>query len=316
MLVVSANPTIDRQVFVGEVALGTVLRSRASAAYPGGKHVDVARAVQALGGTAELCTLLPAADSDWYLRQLGAEGLATAVVPVEGGVRETIVLFEDSGRVTVINGAGATVTAADWERLLDAVGERMAPHGWVVYSGSVAPGAPAEALAQLCERVHAGGGRIAIDSGPAWLRSCLPAGPDLVLPNLGEARTTVTGVETPEEVAVGDDVAAEARQLAESLLRLGAGAAVVTMGAAGLAYATAADCGMLAAPQVEVVSPIGAGDSLVGGTVARLEAGDDLRSALMWGTATAAAAVLQLVPGRARAEDVRRIHAELTGWSA
>lgn len=312
MLVVSANPTIDRQVFVGEVTLGTVLRSRASAAYPGGKHVDVARSVRGIGSVAELCTLLPSGDSDWYLQRLADEDLSTAVVPVEGRVRETIVLFEDAGRVTVINGAGATVAAADWNRLVDAVCERMAGHRWVVYSGSVAPGVPDGGLAELCERVHEAGGRIAIDSGPGWLRNCLAAGPDLVLPNLGEARTTVTGVAEPEHVSVGDDVAGEALHLAEGLLRLGAGAAVVTMGAAGLAYATAGDCGLLAAPRVEVVSPIGAGDALVGGTVARLEAGDDLRSALVWGTATAAAAVLQLVPGRARPEDVRRIHGELT----
>mgnify|MGYP000965802012 FL=1 len=113
MLVVCPNPTIDRQVFVGELLPGSVSRSHRNRSLPGGKPVDVLRAMKAHRWQPELLVLLPEQDEDWVAR-LAAEQIQAEVWRVPGQVRETIVVYEDSGRATVVNGPGQTVSPGDW----------------------------------------------------------------------------------------------------------------------------------------------------------------------------------------------------------
>ena len=129
------------------------------------------------------------------------------------------------------------------------------------------------------------------------LRAALTAAPDVVSPNLSEAESLVSGGRIEDVEPTGELVAERAAAAALSLLELGARAAIVSAGSRGAALASAAGVMFCHAPEVAVINPIGAGDSLVGGLVCALEAGLDWTPAVVRALAVASASCEQPVAG-------------------
>lgn len=314
MLAICPNPTIDRLVILDTLTPGTVDRVRENRAYPAGKSVSAARGCLANGAVPLVHVLLPTSGSDWYLDTLRAEGMDVTSHPCSGAVRESIIVLEDDGRVTVLNGPGAPVSEDRWDDFIQASIAGLRPGDWVICSGSFPPGVGPEALAGLVAAIAATGARLALDTGPAWMPLALrgPALPALITPNLAEAEAILTGESSPEATAVGDDALARAAGAAAGLHERGIASVVVTAGSAGLAWATRNGAGVLPGQKVNVRNPIGAGDAFLGGLVSRLEAGLDFAQAASWGMATSCAAIEQWSPGGATARRVAHFHHLIT----
>lgn len=301
MLLVCPNPTMDRQVFVDELFPGAVLRATRNRAFPGGKPINVGRAARAHGVEAALLILLPEVNHG-YRQLLVEEGTDALVHAVPGHVRDTVILYEGSGRVTVINGPGVEVSPAMWDGFVDRAGSHAQGHEWVAVTGSFPRGVGPVGVADLIRAIRGTGARVALDTGPQWFMAGLEAGVDLVAPNLAEARQALTGSPLVEAVEVPETAEHDAMEAARHLAGRGVEHVVVTVGAAGCAWANGKEAGFVPALDVPVVNPIGAGDAFLGGLLARLERGEDLHEAVAWGSATAASAVGQWVPGGADAE--------------
>lgn len=311
MLVVCPNPTIDRQVFLAALDPGTVLRTTQNKAFPAGKAVSAARGSLANGARPEVHVLLPDEGADWYEETLRVEGMNVTSHRHPGIVRETVLVYEESGRVTVINGNGSPVEPDRWREFVRAVCDRILPGGWVVCSGSFPPGVTEADVTDFVTRVARAGGKLALDTGPAWLAAGIAGRPVLISPNLAEAEAVLSGAAAPEPVEPGVDALHRAELAAIKLQSRGVGYVTVTAGAAGVAWATPEGTGKLPGIEVEVRNPIGAGDAFLGGLVSWLEVGWSFPEAVRWGMATACAAIGQWSPGAASAEDAARFHARL-----
>lgn len=310
MLAVCPNPTIDRLVVLGELVPGAVVRARRNLAFPAGKSVSAARGCLANAASPEVHVLLPTEGSAWYLDTLRAEGMDVTAHAYPGNVRESIIVLEDSGRVSVLNGSGAPVSDEEWTDFVTAVSGRISAGEWVICSGSFPPGVGPAALVGLVAAVAAAGGRLALDTGPAWMAAALSgqALPALITPNLAEAEAILSGESAVEPTAVGSDALQRAEAAAAGLHGLGIAAVVVTAGSAGLAWAGAEGTGSLAGLPVAVRNPIGAGDAFLGGLVSRLEQDVPFAEAVAWGMATSCAAIEQWSPGGADAGRVGYFH--------
>lgn len=311
MLVVCPNPTIDRQVFLTAFDPGAVLRASANRAFPAGKAVSAARGSRANGARPEVHVLLPDEGAIWYEETLRSEGMNLVAHRYPGQVRETVLLYEDSGRVTVINGNGSPIERDRWHEFVRAVCARILPGGWVVASGSFPPGVDEADVTDFVTRVARAGGKLALDTGPAWLAAGIAGRPMLVSPNLAEAEAVISGTDAREPVEPGTDALRRAELAAMKLQSRGVQYVTVTAGAAGVAWATPDGAGRLPGIEVEVRNPIGAGDAFMGGMISWLEVGWAFPEAVRWGMATACAAIGQWSPGAASAEDAARYHARL-----
>ena len=320
MLVIGLNQTIDRTIRLDSLAPGEVLRAADVAVTPGGKAVNVCRAAATLGAPARLVGPFPGELGRFATGMLAAERLDVTAVPVDGEIRGTTVILEQSGRATVINEPGPPLDAGAWRRVLDAVSAELHPGSVVAISGSSPPGAPADAHHQLVDLVRARGGFVAVDVAGESLLAAARCGADLLSPNLAEAEAAVAGATVgnghrrgePVE-AGGDDtrhaVAARAEGAAAALVGAGAGAVVVSAGRHGAAFFAATVAGFVDAPPVDVVNPIGAGDALLGAMLVAIEQGRPLPSAVHAGVAYAAASVAHPTAGYADPALVARLGA-------
>ena len=323
MLVATPNLCFDRTLRLTLLAPGAVHRSRQAEVTAGGKGVNVARVLRSHGYRPVVAGLVPTVDGEQLCRLLQQEGADLVGVAVEGRTRAATVLVEDAGRVTVVNEPGPQLDAATWDAYRAAVAAALAHHDVLVCTGSLPPGAPADAYGQLTALAHEHGAVAVVDAAREALAGALTAGPDLVSPNLAEAEAVLAGrhhgPETVDEDAA--DLVDRALAAARALVAAGARRAVVTLGGAGAVMVTrdgvdghgtgartASEHGLLLrAPRVEVVNPVGAGDSFVGGLVVGLVRGETWPDAVRRGIATATASVEQLLAGGvdvARAEEL------------
>ncbi|MEV0186419.1 1-phosphofructokinase [Streptomyces sp. NPDC050625] len=277
ILTVTPNPSLDRTYEVPSLERGEVIRATGERMDPGGKGVNVSRAVAAAGRRTVAVLPLGGAPGALVADLLDAQGIEVAPVPVAGATRSNIALAEADGVLTKINAPGPELSAAEQELLFETVREHADDADWIACCGSLPRGLAPAWYADLVARVHAAGARIALDtSGPALIEA-LRERPDVVKPNAEELAEAVGR----PLATVGDAVKA-----AEELREMGARAVLASLGADGQLLVD--DAGTwFASARVDVVrSNVGAGDaSLAGFLVAGGSGPEALASAVAHGAA-------------------------------
>jgi len=228
-------------------------------------------------------------------------GIRTDFVWVQGETRTNVSIVEaDTRRYVKVNEPGPSITAAQFEEMLEKVRRLAQPGDWWVLSGSLPPGVPKDGYAQLIALLHQEGARAILDCDGEPLRLGCAARPFLVKPNDVEA-----GCLTGREIAT-PEAAVEA---ARAMCALGPEQVVISLGKDGAVLANAQGAWRLSGPRIQARNPIGAGDSLVGGLVWGLAQGMDVPEALAWGVACGAATASLSgteVGSRALVEELRK----------
>ncbi|MDF2554271.1 MAG: 1-phosphofructokinase [Microbacterium sp.] len=288
IVTVTAHPSLDRAITlpaplqVGEVQAAVGVREDA-----GGKGINVARVVHAAG--VDAVAVLPLADADPFAAALAATRVPVRAVPVTGHARANLTLLDPDGTTTKVNLPGARLDGADEAALVAQVVASSTGADWLVLAGSLPPGASTDLYVRIIAAVRSEHGprapRVAVDtSGPALHAVVAEAAPDLIKPNEHEL-AELTG-----QPADPRDIAGIVR-LAEGLVPSRAGAALVTLGAAGALLVTPDDAWAGTAPRITAVSTVGAGDSSLAGYLLADVAGrgpeERLRSAMRYGAAAA-----------------------------
>jgi tagatose 6-phosphate kinase len=290
IVVVCLNPALDITHQVTTVNWGGVNRPAAVHARPGGKGVNVARTLQALGADPLLTGLAGGVTGAGIEAALGRLGVPTAFTPIGAETRRTFTVVDGEGTVTAFNEAGPEVSEREFTEFRGQYGEALAGASAVVLSGSLPPGLAAGTYAALIETATAAGVPVVLDThGEALLRGAA-AGPAIVKPNLEElANLTGRRLSTPD----GPDLTA-VTAAADQLRASGARAVVASLGSAGL-LATTGDGRWLARPAAVAGNPTGAGDAVVAALAHGLVLGrpwdERLRHAAALGAATVAAPV-------------------------
>ncbi|RPK68907.1 putative phosphofructokinase PfkB [Streptomyces sp. ADI96-02] len=259
ILTVTPNPSLDRTYELPELVRGGVLRAAADRVDPGGKGINVSRAVAAAGGRTVAVAPMGGAEGALLARLLGEHGIEAAGVPIAGSTRINVTLVEPDGTVTKINAAGPELGPSEAEDVLEAVRTRSADADWIACCGSLPRGTAPEWYARLVARSHRGGTRIALDTSGAALTAALREGPDVIKPN---AQELAEAVGRPL-LTVGDAVDA-----AGELRERGARSVLASLGADGQVLVEASGAYFATAPVRTVRSNVGAGDASLAGFLA------------------------------------------------
>lgn len=297
IITLTANPSLDRTASLdAPLARGQVQRVSGVTVEPGGKGVNVARAIHYAGHAVR--AVLPAPADDPILGALRHLGVDYRTVEVDEGVRTNLTLTEPDGTTTKLNEPGPELTAELVEQLAALVVDQANGAEWVVLSGSLPPGVPVDFYATLVRRLRPLGVKVAVDTSDEPLQALVDnfpeAAPDLLKPNSDElAQLTGADAEQLEAAAkAGDPSAAVAAS--RSLVERGVTAVMGTLGASGAVLVTAEGAWHAAPPPIVPRSTVGAGDSSVAGYVLADCGGeaapDRLRTAVAYGSAAASMA--------------------------
>ena len=249
---------------------------------PGGKGVNVARVLAALGHEVT-ATGFAGGATGRVLRERLADtpGVTDALVPIAGPTRRTIAVVDElSGDTTQLNEPGPQVTPAEWSTFLDHYAELLPSASAVALSGSLPPGVPVGAYGGLIRAARALGVPVLLDTSGEPLRRGVAARPDIIKPNSDEL-AELTGSHEPLRAT-------------QDARRRGAHAVIASLGPEGLLAATPEGHWRATPPARVHGNPTGAGDSavagLLSGLVERLPWPDRLARAVALSTATVRAA--------------------------
>ena len=286
IVTLTPNPSVDRTVSVAALERGAVMRATASREDPGGKGLNVSRAL-ALNGTATAAVLpVGGAYGRMMLALLESGEVDVRPVPIGAAIRANIAIVEPDGTTTKVNEQGPQLTPAEVESLRQAVLDAAAGASWVVGCGSLPPGVPDDFYADLVGHCHASGVRVAVDSSGPSMAAALGAAPDLIKPNR---------IELAEAVCRDLDTVGEVVDAARGLVASGVGTVVVSLGRDGALLIDSDRVVHAVASISHPLSTVGAGDSLLAGYLHAVNAGADPAAALRTAVAFGAAAVM--LPG-------------------
>ena len=294
IVVVCLNPALDVTHHVGAVDWGGVNRPRAVRARPGGKGLNVARTLHALGVDVLVLGLAGGVTGDGVAAALRELGVPAALTPVAGETRRTFTVVDDSVAdhgVTAFHEAGPETGEEEFAGFRRGYEQALEAATAVVLSGSLPPGLEAGTYATLIETAAAAGVPAVLDTHGEALRRGAAAGPAIVKPNLAELAALAGRPLSP-----GMDRAADRATVEAAAGELdGAEAVVITLGPDGLLAATGDGCWRARPPAAMAGNATGAGDAVAAALAHGLVLGrpwdERLRHAAALGAATAAAPV-------------------------
>lgn len=299
LLTITANPTIDRTLHVAHLSVGEVHRASAVHMAAGGKGLNVTRAARTLG-----CPVLATGPLAGHAGRLMADLAIAEGLPAEwywlpsGETRTCLLINHDKHDSTVINEPGEPISAAAWAGFAGHVQTLAAQTQAVAFSGSLPPGVNPAALSELARSIAGPERAVYLDTSGAALAAAL-AEPDGLVIKINRAELAAGLGESSQDFTLEKVIAA-----GQNLLERGAALVVITAGGEGALAINSEGCWQAQAPQVNVVSTVGSGDSMLAGlAVARLW-GKDVAEALAYGVACGAANAQTTLPGRFERETV------------
>ena len=304
IVTMTVNPAIDKSSSVAHVTAERKLYCKPPRFEPGGGGVNVSRAIKKLGGESML--LYPAGGLTGERLQglLDEEGLNHRPFPIEGLIRESLVVMEEStGRQYRFGMPGPEFQEQEWEQFLTALSAMDPAPAFLVASGSLPPGVPADFYAQAARVGKNRGAKVIIDVSGEALEEALKEGVYLIKPNVREFRELV-----------GEDIKDESqiKAVAKKMVKSGrCEVLVISLGAAGALMVSENVAQHILPPTVPIVSKVGAGDSMVAGMVLSLARGKTLRESVLFGVAAGAAAVMTPGTELCRREDAERLYAQM-----
>lgn len=282
ILAVAPSPSIDRAIVIPGYRLGEIHRPQQVLALAGGKGLNVARAVQRLGGAVQVCTLLAGHNGRWIADQLAQEGIPfrAAWYPGETRLSTSIIDPKQPGELTEIYEYGDPVTPQAWLEFENLLADSLEGVSWAAISGSLPLNAPGEGMQRMLDILAEKGTLCAVDGRGTYLRAALEGQPALIKVNAVEAGE-VFGRQVKEPYP--------AVALARDLLRSKQCRVVITLGAAGAVAVDRTGAWIGRLPPLSALAPVGSGDAFLGAFLLALTQGAELDQALRWGVAAGAA---------------------------
>jgi len=301
---ITLNPALDRTIEVDGLVADDANRILREARYAGGKGIDCSRVIAELGEASIALGFIGGYDGLELEGRLINEGVLCDFTRIGGETRTNIILVDRKNKTQImLNAAGPKITPAEIGLFFEKIRSLPPDAEFVIVSGSEPPGVNNNIYAQIITTLKGMGIRVALDADGELLRHGYKPNPFLIKPNIHEFQR-LTGIRSTEI----DDLRKEARHIVEGGIEI----VLISMGPKGIVGVTRDAVLWAIPPQVEVVSPVGAGDSAVAGFIYALTRGMDFRESLILATATGTAAVKTPGTELCKTKDVAKIKQEVT----
>lgn len=305
VVTVALNPALDHTIEIAGLQPGTVNRALRMQVDVGGKAINVASCLADFGVSSAVTGQLGRDNVALFEELFQRKHIANHCHLLDGLTRiNTKVVDTESGETTDINMPGPEFDPAAAADLLEQVLQRLEllseQAKWIVLSGSLPPGMPAETYATITRRVQAGNAAVVLDTSGEPLKAALTAAPRIIKPNRHElAELLGEPLDTTESLVAAGRGLLNGPNAPETV--------VVSLGGDGALFLTRAQALHAHPVKVAVTSTVGAGDAMVAGLVAAQLENRSLAETAQLATAFAAAKLTRLGPHLPPPEEVRAL---------
>src|SRR5437763_4865914 len=306
IITVTLNAAIDKSLAVPNFRLGRRHRTVEQRTMAGGKGVNIARTLKALGQPVIATGFAGGATGTHIVEQLTEESILNDFVRIREESRtNTSVLDPTTGEQTEINERGPAVSEREVELFRDKLLYLARGAAIVVFAGSLPRGVEPDIYATLVRELKRMGVTTVVDSEGEAMRHAIRADPDVISPNVLEAEELV-GHEFNDE----DDRISAVSEMVD----LGAGEAIMTLPDGCVASLRVEGERVLHRVWIEPresVAAVGAGDAFLAGYVAARYTGERPEECLRRAVACGAESTARMGAGLIDPREVDRLLGEI-----
>lgn len=282
---ITLNTAYDLVGRLKRIELGEVNTVETLGLFPAGKGINVAKVLNDLGVNVAVGGFLGEDNQGDFAYMFNQLGLQDKFQRVAGKTRINVKITETEADVTDLNFLGYQISLQDWQKFVADSLDYCKAFDIVAVCGSLPRGVSSELFADWLAQLHGVGVKVVLDSSNAALTAGLKANPWLVKPNHRELEAWV-GHSLP---TLADIIAAAKKLKAQGIANV-----VISMGAKGSLWLSDKAVVQAQPPKCEnVVSTVGAGDSMVAGLIYGLVNNMTQQDTLAFASAVSAFAVSQ-----------------------
>jgi 1-phosphofructokinase family hexose kinase len=306
IITITLNAAIDKTLAVPNFRLGRRHRAVEQTAMAGGKGVNVARALRALGQPVIATGVAGGPTGTRIVEHLTDEGILNDFVRIREESRtSTAVVDPTSGDQTEINEHGPHVSEQELDLFVDKLLYLAKGAAVCVFAGSLPRGVDPGLYGRLIEEMRRLGVTTVLDSEGEPLLIATRRAPDVVSPNELEAEGLVGHEFSDEE---------DRRRALGEMVEMGAREGIITLADGCLAVlGEGSDRSLYRATlePLEPVSSVGSGDALLAGFVAARYGGNDPEHCLRFAVACGAESTQHFGAGVLEQREVERLLPEV-----
>ncbi|MBF0122151.1 MAG: hexose kinase [Candidatus Omnitrophica bacterium] len=286
ILTVTLNPALDR-----------IVRSGKTTIFPGGKGVNVSRALKALGLVSMPLIAIAGTSGRRLSGQLRDEGLPPVLFILRGKTRTNTTTIHRNGMVTRIFESGPVWAREDVMRFKKFFASQILGARIVIFSGSLPVGVPSSFYRSLIGVAKRAGAQTFLDTSADALGEGIKAKPFLIKPNQEEAEAFLKCRLSSQRLV---------KKGLRSFLKRGMKMVLLTLGEAGLVITQGEEFLWARGPKVKGHT-VGCGDAALAGCVAGMMAQDRLEDQIRLAAACGAEAARSIKPGAISKKGVQRM---------
>ncbi len=302
IITVTLNAAIDKSLAVPNFRPGRRHRTVEQRTAAGGKGVNIARTLKALGQPVIATGFAGGATGTHIVEQLTEESILNDFVRIRDESRtNTSVLDPTSGQQTEINERGPEVSKSEVELFKDKLVYLARGAAIVVFAGSLPRGVDPDLYGTLVRELERLDVMTVVDTDGEPLRQAMRSEPDLVSPNVLEA-----------EELIGHEFASEEErfQAVAEISALGSREAIMTLPDGCVAQLLLDGQRVVKRARLEpreAVGKIGSGDAFLAGYLAARYEGRAPDQCLRFGVACGAESTARLGTGMIDPREARRM---------
>ncbi len=256
ILTVTPNPALDRMYYVDRFDFQRGHRVDTFKVTAGGKGINVTKVLDALKADVLATGFLGGTTGKQIEKKLSQTNAKLRFANIEDETRTTVSIADDTGQTFELVEQGPTIKQEELERFHRLFEGLISDASVAVFSGSLLPSLPSGFYRTCIDLAKRAGVYTMLDTSGEALKEGLKAGPDLIKPNRDELeRLLGRRFETDDEIV----------SAARETLAMGAGAVAVSLGDEGMIYVDDDVAYRVKVPSVDIMSPVGSGDSVIAG---------------------------------------------------
>jgi len=302
VVTITLNPALDLTGSIDTLNAGSVSLVKEADLHAAGKGVNVAKVLSDLGAETTVTGFLGKDNQEPFCQLFEDIGANDEFIRVSGATRINVKLVENNGEVSDINFPGVQVSPVEIEQFERTLERLAQDHDYFVMAGSLPKGISPELCASWIKKLHDMGKKVLFDSSRDALIAGLDAEPWLIKPN-DEELSFFVGQEL--------NTIEECKKAASTLASKNISNIVVSMGANGVMWLNDNKWLQAQPPRMDVVSTVGAGDTLVAGLCWGHMQEMPKEKLLTFATALSALAVTQVGVGMSNAKELATLQQQI-----
>jgi len=284
IVTLTLNPAVDRNVQADRLVFEDRAYILSTNETAGGRGINASTVIHGFGGATKAIACTGGKNGKRFEELLAGVGFPTALVKIRHSIRANLTIVDKQGLAVKLNERGPHIQASELEKVERTVADNLDGAKWLMLCGSVPPGVAPDFYARIIRLAQKAGVKTLLDTDGDALVSGMDAGPTAVAPNQAEAERLLNRALITQ---------AHFKNAAARMVAMGAETTIVSLGSRGAVAANKDTVISAAAPSIDAVCPIGAGDALAAAFVWALTEGKPFEDAVKWGVAagTASAAL-------------------------